>query len=255
VLLLPQVKSLLLVVVLALPAAAGCGDEPAPRPSEPEVRLGTDSAPKSKPKRDTTTEAAAPSRPAATKPPIRQALIPFSEKRRRETEQYAQRHYGRASADLEPRAIVQHFTVTPTAASTRALFSRDEPDVELKELPGLCAHFLIDQDGTIEQLVPVDTVCRHTVGLNDSAIGVEHVGASDPEVMGNAKQLRASLRLSAWLRCTYGIEVRDVIGHNESRSSRFHHEKVAALADQTHGDFAEPTMRRYRKLLRERACA
>ena len=145
---------------------------------------------------------------------------------------------GRART-LEPRAIVEHFTVTPTAAATRELFARDVPDVELKELPGVCAHFLIDRDGTIEQLVPVDTVCRHTVGLNDSAIGVEHVGASDSEVMGNAAQLKASLRLSAWLRCTHGIDVGDVIGHNESRSSRFHHEKVAALADQTHDDFAD----------------
>ena len=93
------------------------------------------------------------------------------------------------------------------------------------------------------------------MGLNDSAIGIEHVGASDSEVMGNRAQLRASLRLSAWLRCRYGIEVRDVIGHSESLSSRFHHERVAALASQTHDDFAEAAMTRYRRLLRRRACA
>ncbi len=202
-----------------------------------------------------TTKRKAPQRPLAERPPIRQAPIPFGAKRRRETEQYAQRHYGRASAELEPRAIVEHFTVTPTAAATRELFSRDAPDVELKERPGVCSHFLIDRDGTIEQLVPVDTICRHTVGLNHSAIGIEHVGASDSEVMGNRAQLRASLRLSAWLRCTYGIEVRDVIGHAESLSSRFHHERVAALARQTHDDFAPPAMDRYRKLVRRRACA
>jgi len=249
------VRSPTLVVLLALLALAGCGDDPPPAPRQPEVRLGTDPVPKPERERTTTREAAPAARPVATKPPIRQALIPFSDQRRRETEQYAQRHYGRASADLEPRAIVEHFTVTPTAAATRELFSRDVPDVELKELPGLCSHFLIDRDGTIEQLVPVDTVCRHTVGLNDSAIGVEHVGASDSEVMGNAAQLKASLRLSAWLRCTYGIGVGDVIGHNESRSSRFHHENVAALADQTHDDFAGATMTRYRRMLRKRACA
>lgn len=243
------------VLAVAMSLLTACGDDPQPKPApgEPEVQLGTDPVPQAKHER-TTPETAPPPRAQATKPPIRQALIPFGEKRRRETEEYAQRHYGRASAELEPRAIVEHFTVTPTAAATRELFSRDVPDVELKELPGLCAHFLIDRDGTIEQLVPVDTVCRHTVGLNDSAIGIEHVGASDPEVMGNAAQLKASLRLSAWLRCTYGIEVGDVIGHNESRSSRFHHEQVAALADQTHDDFAKPAMTRYRSLLRRRAC-
>ena len=249
-------RSQALVLPLALLVLAGCGDDPQPKPAprEPEVRLGTDPVPTPKRERTTTTSAAPSPRPVATKPPIRQALIPFSDQRRRETEEYARRHYGRASAELEPRTIVEHFTVTPTAAATRELFSRDVPDVELKELPGLCSHFLIDRDGTIEQLVPVNTVCRHTVGLNDSAIGVEHVGASDSEVMGNPAQLKASLRLSAWLRCTYGIGVGDVIGHNESRSSRFHHEKVAALADQTHDDFAEATMARYRRLLRKRAC-
>jgi hypothetical protein len=100
----------------------------------------------------------------------------------------------------------------------------------------------------------VNTVCRHTVGLNDSAIGIEHVGSSDAEVMGNRAQLRASLRLTAWLRCTYGIAVGDVIGHHESLSSRFHHEKVASLAQQTHDDFARPAMTRYRQLLGKRSC-
>ena len=243
------------LVLLAL-VACGTDEQRRTTPNEPEVRLGTDPVPKAQPEREaTTTEAAPAARPVATKPAIRQALIPFADKRSRETEEYAQRHYGRASAELEPRAIVEHFTVTPTAAATRELFARDAPDVELKELPGVCAHFLIDRDGTIEQLVPVDTVCRHTVGLNDSAIGIEHVGASDSEVMDNTAQLKASLHLSAWLRCTHGIDVGDVIGHNESRSSRFHHENVAALANQTHDDFATPAMTRYRRLLRRRACA
>jgi N-acetylmuramoyl-L-alanine amidase len=248
-----------MAAALVLLALAGCGSdrEPAaPKPRQPEVRLGTDPVPKPAEHERATTRREAPlARPTAQKPPIRRALIPFDAKRRRETEAYTQRHYGRASARLEPRAIVEHFTVTPTAAAARALFSRDVPDVELKELPGLCSHFLIDRDGTIEQLVPVDTVCRHTVGLNDSAIGIEHVGSSDSEVMGNRAQLRASLRLSAWLRCTYGIAVSDVIGHAESLSSRFHHENVAALKSQSHDDFAPAAMNRYRRLLRRRACA
>ena len=245
-------------LALAALALASCGgDEPSRETTrgEPEVRLGTDPVPKPAKRERTTAERAAPSQPVAEKPPIRQAPFPFGHKRRRETKQYAKRHSGKASAALEPRAIVEHFTVTPTATATRALFSRDEPDVELKELPGLCSHFLVGRDGTIEQLVPVDTVCRHTVGLNDTAIGIEHVGSSDSQVMGNPAQLRASLRLSAWLRCTYGIEVRDVIGHAESLGSRFHHERVVSLARQTHEDFATPAMDRYRKLLRGRRCA
>ena len=92
-------------------------------------------------------------------------------------------------------------------------------------------------------------MCRHTVGLNDRAIGIEHVGYSDAEILGRPAQLQASLRLTRWLQGRYGIRRRDVIGHAESLSSPYHHERVARLRSQTHGDFARPAMRRYRRKL------
>ena len=75
---------------------------------------------------------------------------------------------------------------------------------------------MIDRDGTIYQLVPRSIMCRHTVGLNYTAIGIEHVGFSDGEILRNTRQMAASLRLTRWLRCRYGIGVNNVIGHNES---------------------------------------
>lgn len=150
--------------------------------------------------------------------------------------------------------IVQHYTVTPTAQATFDIFARDKPDVELHELPGLCSHFLIDRDGTIFQLVPLTRICRHTVGLNRFAIGVEHVGRSDREVLGNRRQLTASLRLTGWLRCRYGIDVSDVIGHAESLESPYHDERVASLKRQTHQDFPQSAMRGYRARVAEREC-
>jgi N-acetylmuramoyl-L-alanine amidase len=67
--------------------------------------------------------------------------------------------------------------------------------------------------------------------------------------MGNARQLRASLRLTRWLQARYGIATREVIGHNESLSSPYHRERVTRLRTQTHGDFPRRVMRRYRELL------
>ena len=106
----------------------------------------------------------------------------------------------------------RHLAARAAARDRRALHGRarrsrrpttrsppTSPDSELHELPGTCAHFVIDTDGTIYQLVPLDTICRHTVGLNYTAIGIEHVGTSDGEMLGNAAQMRASLRLTAWL--------------------------------------------------------
>ncbi len=154
---------------------------------------------------------------------------------------------------IDPRVIVIHYTDSDLA-STFATFAADVPDVELHELPGTCAHFVIDTAGTIHQLVPLDTICRHTVGLNWTAIGIEHVGFSDAEVLGDHRQLSASLRLVRWLQCRFHIRTPNVIGHNESLSSPFHREDVPALRDQTHGDFNRATMDTYRARLGRGGC-
>jgi hypothetical protein len=67
--------------------------------------------------------------------------------------------------------------------------------------------------------------------------------------MGNKRQLRASLRLTRWLMAKYDVPRRHVIGHAESLSSPFHHERVERLKTQTHGDMQPSTMRRYRRKL------
>ena len=59
-------------------------------------------------------------------------------------------------------------------------------------------------------------MCRHTVGLNYTSFGIEHVGRSEAGVFARRRQLRASLALVAWLQDRYGIRTRNVIGHNES---------------------------------------
>ena len=47
----------------------------------------------------------------------------------------------------------------------------------------------------------------------------------------------------------FHISQRNVIGHAESLSSPYHHELVAALRTQTHGDWNAGEMLRYRALL------
>ena len=185
------------------------------------------------------------------KPHIVWRPIPFSAARRAETAAYAKRHYGLDTWRLErPRVIVEHYTAGPTFESAYATFAADVPDSELHELPGTCAHFVIDTDGTIYQLVRLDTICRHTVGLNSTAIGIEHVGMSDGQVLGDSAQMRSSLRLTAWLQWRFGIKLRNVIGHNESLTSPFHHELYAAWRCQTHGDWTHADMDVYRGRLR-----
>jgi N-acetylmuramoyl-L-alanine amidase len=188
----------------------------------------------------------APPRPAIVASPI-----PFGADRIAQTRAYARRHYGLDRARLiDPKVVVIHFTASNSYASAFSTFASNARDAELGETPGVCAHFVIDRDGTIHQLVSLKWICRHTVGLNWTAIGIEHVGTSAKAVLGNARMMRASTRLVAWLEGREHITIRNVIGHNESLSSPFHRERVARLRTQTHADFTHAEMQVYRARLR-----
>jgi beta-N-acetylhexosaminidase len=175
---------------------------------------------------------AAPAKQPQTvpKPRIVWDPIPFGAKRKAEMKAYAERHSGIDSYKLvHPHVIVIHYTVTPSYEATFNTFAPDLPDPELHELPNTCAHYVVDQYGVIHQLVSINIMCRHTVGLNWTAIGIEHVGYSDAQVLDDRKQMAASLALVRWLRCRFQIEIKNVIGHNESLSSPYHRERVASL--------------------------
>lgn len=209
-------RLVLLVLVLAVPVAARAGAASAPRPA------------------------------IVSKP------IPYSAKRLTEMAAYARRHYGAGYATWRlrrPRVIVEHYTASESFPPVFSYFSQDSPDPELHELPGVCAHFVIDKDGTIYQLVALRVMCRHTVGLNYTAIGIEHVGTSDAAILGNSRQLDASLRLTVWLMQRFGIALGNVIGHNESLTSRYHRELYPPWRCQTHGDWVKADMDVYRARL------
>jgi N-acetylmuramoyl-L-alanine amidase len=187
---------------------------------------------------------------APAKPAIVWKPIPFGAHRRAEMAQYAARHYGLHTWRLEhPKVIVEHYTASDSFSSAWNTFANDAPDSELHELPGTCAHFVIDRDGTIYQLVPLNTMCRHTVGLNWTAIGIEHVGTSDASILQNPKQIAASLKLTLWLMHRFDISLPNVIGHNESLTSRYHRERYAPWRCQTHGDWTHADMQTYRARL------
>jgi N-acetylmuramoyl-L-alanine amidase len=187
---------------------------------------------------------------AVAPPRVVSKPIPYDAKRKADMRAYAQRHYGIDDHRLrDPKVIVQHYTVTDTFPPVYNTFAPNRPDVELGELPGICSHYVIDSDGTIYQLVSTRIMCRHTVGLNYTAIGIEHVGRSDAQVMGNPRQMAASLRLTRMLQGRHEIATRNVIGHNENRESPFHRERVARLRTQTHGDFPKAVMDVYRRRL------
>jgi beta-N-acetylhexosaminidase len=190
---------------------------------------------------------------AAPKPAIKKKPIPFPQKRKNEMAAYSQRHYDDNTYLLSsPQVIVEHYSVSGSLAAIYNTFAPDTPDPELHELPNVCAHFAVGPTGKIWQFVPLNIRCRHTVGLNYTAIGIEHVGFSDAQILNRPAQLKASLRLTHWLQCRFGITTPNVIGHNESLSSPFHKELVPSLKSQTHGDWTHADMQTYRRKLTAR---
>jgi N-acetylmuramoyl-L-alanine amidase len=188
--------------------------------------------------------------PRRLRPHILKRPIPFPSKRKRQMAAYSRRHYGEHTWRLtHPRVIVEHWSESASVASVYNTFAPDHPDPELRELPNVCAHFVVSGSGRIYQLVSLKIRCRHTVGLNWTAVGIEHTGFSDAEVLGNRRQMHASLALTRYLRCRFQIKLRNVIGHAESLSSPYHRERVPSLRTQTHGDWRHGSMRTYRRRL------
>jgi N-acetylmuramoyl-L-alanine amidase len=209
--------------------------------------------PASAPSQPTARSAQPASVAAVKRPAIHDDFIPFGAVRKAQMVAYVRRHYGSFLKPtwrlIDPHVIVIHYT-DGSYSSTYNTFATDTPDVELHELPQTCAHFVIDTNGVIHHLVSLGTMCRHTVGLNWTAIGIEHVGFSDAQVLDNHRQLSSSLKLVHWLRCRFHIRIANVIGHNESLSSPYHHEDVPSLRTQTHADFNHADMNVYRAKLR-----
>ena len=188
------------------------------------------------------------------RPTIQQKPIPFPDLRKDQTAAYSNRHYGKRGWRLdEPVVIVEHFTGGTSFQDAWNTFAANAR--HLGEKPGVCAHFLIDTDGTIYQLADLGVRCRHTIGLDDVAIGIEHVGTSAKSVLRNPAMMRSSLRLTLWLVALERIDVRDVIGHAESLESPYHHERYRDWACMTDEDFGHRAMRTYRGSLRDLARA
>jgi N-acetylmuramoyl-L-alanine amidase-like protein len=190
-----------------------------------------------------------PPRPADVKPQIVLKKIPFGARRKRQTAAYSRRHYGERTYVLaQPQVVVEHYTDGTSFDSAWNHFASNA--THLGEKPGVCAHFVIDTDGTIYQLVSLRIRCRHAIGMNWTAIGIEHVGTSAGPILRNHRMMRASLRLTAWLMLKYGISYGNVIGHAEILQSPYHEERYAAWRCMTHADWNRSEMRTYRRRLK-----
>ena len=86
-----------------------------------------------------------------------------------------------------PRVIVLHFTANNSYSATWNTFASNAAN--RGEKPGTCAHFVIEKSGKIHQLVPLNVRCRHAVGINHVAIGIEMVQETGSDARAAARKI------------------------------------------------------------------
>lgn len=123
-----------------------------------------------------------------------------SSTRKKLTREYSKFHYGMDTWQLKaPQAVIIHGTDTHNYRDTKAVFDgeylKGRSDIRKNSVDAVnvSAHFVVDRDGTIYQMAPLDFICRHAIGYNYTALGIEIV--STPEEQASNEQIRAS----AWL--------------------------------------------------------
>ncbi len=154
-------------------------------------------------------------KPAIT---IIQKPINYSKERTELSLQYLKDRHGliQDKPSISPKMIVLHFTNGGTIASNFNYFNQSTIEsarsFNKKESNlNVGAHFLVDRDGTIYQLIDTNLLARHTIGLNYCAIGVENIGSTKNPL--TEKQVEANAQLIRYLVQKYSIEY--LIGHQE----------------------------------------
>lgn len=119
---------------------------------------------------------------------------------------------------IKPRMIVIHMTdindlKNSFEAMNEPIISENRTDLIKRNYDriNVSAHFLIDKEGTIYQLMPENYMARHAMGVNHLSIGIENVGLNKEEP--TKKQIESNIKLIKYLKSKYDIE--EIISHSE----------------------------------------
>lgn len=125
----------------------------------------------------------------------------------KEYRRYFKRNYAENSLHFQPNPsmIVMHYTVVPTAEATYRVLSRRHVSV----------HFMIDVDGTIYQLMPLERRCNGAYGVNHKALSIEMIATTEQDLLSRRYQVFQSFCLVRYLMQRYDIKFDKVVGHFE----------------------------------------
>lgn len=154
---------------------------------------------------------------------IKQTPVSFSDEKIELTKAYIKAHYDLSVADIKiiPKIILIHYTAIDSFEKSLERFipeklPTDRPDIANAGAVNVSIHFLVARDGTIHQLMPLDFMARHVIGLNYNSIGIENVGGENRNENLTKEQLQANIFLVNYLREKFDT-LEYVVGHHEYR--------------------------------------
>jgi N-acetylmuramoyl-L-alanine amidase len=152
--------------------------------------------------------------------------INFNQERIALTIKYRQLHQDPKANNviIQPRMIILHWTSIKSLESSWRYFNNVRAESARPALAAagevnVSAHFLVDRDGTVYQLMPDNWMARHCIGLNHIAIGIENVGDGANLPLTDA-QVRSNATLVSYLAAKYPIT--HLIAHREYRKMERH---------------------------------
>jgi len=113
-------------------------------------------------------------------------------------------HSSRAGADIH--TIVVHYTTAGTFESTKNHFLNPASQVS--------AHYVIDKNGDIYQMVKDADKAWHAAQANHTSIGIEHVAKVGDRL--TEVQEKSSVHLIKWLMAEYKIPKENIKAHKQS---------------------------------------
>lgn len=112
-------------------------------------------------------------------------------------------HSSRAGADID--TIVVHYTTAGTVSGTIVHFQNPQSEVS--------AHYIIDKNGDIYQMVKDSDKAWHARQANRTSIGIEHVAKEGDKL--TESQEKSSIHLIKWLMTEYKIPKENIKAHKQ----------------------------------------
>jgi len=154
---------------------------------------------------------------------IKHTPIKFGEQRIELTKKYIKFHYNLEVENIKivPKIILVHYTAIDDYKKSLNRFTSetlptDRPDISKAGALNVSTHFMIERDGTIHQLMPLNIMARHVIGLNYNSIGIENVGGENNVENLTVEQLVSNILLIKWLKKKIDT-LEYVVAHQEYR--------------------------------------